>query len=442
MSEEIVFHYAMNANYLKRGSVNQQVIAQLEIKAHDDFVQQHPETFCDVILVVDTSSSMDEPFAKGHAMTKRAGVLQALQAMVPAMKAEDTLSMICYDSNTYLEMDRIQGSDQQVILKKLQTINNHSGATDFEKAFKAALKILTNCRNAAHKVIFLTDGNATQGSLSAAHQSNQAIAAKACSVDCLGVGEDFNFKEMQRFTAVSNGTTELLDAPATAESLFRALMNDAQHSLINNTVLRLILESGSRDLEIYQFTPEIRYFPQNPSGRGGLDCRINIQTVSHQYSYQYIISARMDLPAAATESHKPMLRARLDYDIPVLKKAGLSQDIHLGVDLADDAAMEEHKSEVDDAYLECTLARRDLQVTEAADKNDWKQVALLLGNMKKDANKLGLNDKAIEYERRIQLLRKQGVLSQDDLNRIGRASSRSSKKFNRPANHVNLDDLY
>jgi hypothetical protein len=47
--------------------------------------------------------------------------------------------------------------------------------------------------------------------------------------------------------------------------------------------------------------------------------------------------------------------------------------------------------------------------------------------MAQKARKLGDDDKAREYQRRLDTLRKNGCLSQDDLNWIGKTSTRSAR---------------
>ncbi len=428
MSEEIVLTPELSRDLIARGSKNQKVVAKFSLYPHDGFVKAHPVTHCDVTLVVDTSGSMNEPFAAGASLSKRQGVAQAIEAMLPTLDAADTLSLVCYDSAAYVELDHVPGAERERIRAAIQGIFRHNGATNFEKAFAMAKATAAKGRHASRKVVFLTDGNATQGKVTNARQHNRELADLGVTVDCLGVGADFNFNEMQAYSAVSNGRTELLASPAEAGNLFPQLLQGAQKTLINHCVLRLALAAGCRDTEIYQLTPEVRYFSDlQPGSDGAISYRVNLQSMMHTHSYAYLIQTKLDLPAAKDVSFHPFLRVRLDYDVPVKSLKGQVLENTVGISLADEPGREICDTLIDSDYIEATLEKLDQQVNQAAGKSDWKQAATLLHDMKRKAEKLGDADKARDYQRRLDALRTNGRLTQEDLNWIGRASSRSTR---------------
>ena len=308
---------------------------------HDDFVKAYPETHCDVVLVLDTSGSMNEPFADKASITKRQGVAEALEAMLPALKPADTVTMICYDSAAYVELDHAPGSDLKRIRAAVQSVFKHNGGTNFEKAFATARAILPSGRNASRKVVFLTDGNSTEGSLATARKHNQDLAGLGTTVDCLGVGKDFNFNEMQKFSAVSNGRTLLLGSPAEAGKVFPELLQGAQRSLLNHCTLRLALPAGCRDVEIYQLTPEIRYFEDVKQARdGSASYRINLQSMMQTHNYIYLVHMGVDLSSDPKVANYPLLKVRLDYDVPVKGLKGQVLENTVAINLADQPGRE------------------------------------------------------------------------------------------------------
>lgn len=109
MAEEIILSCDLNRNFVVRGAKNEKIVLRLRLYTHPDFVKAHPKTFCDVVLLVDTSQSMDEPFGDGAKLTKRQGVMRAIESMLPALQPEDTFSLICYDSSTYVEFVPVPG---------------------------------------------------------------------------------------------------------------------------------------------------------------------------------------------------------------------------------------------------------------------------------------------------------------------------------------------
>jgi hypothetical protein len=428
MAEEIVLACDLNRDFLLRGSKNEKIVLRLSLYTHPDFVRAHPATHCDVLLVVDTSSSMNEPFAPGAKQSKRLGVVQALETILPAVQAQDTVSLVCYDSGTYVEFDHVPGSDQARLRGALPRINQHTGATNFEKAFAATRALLGASRNASRKVCFLTDGNATEGNLALAHQINRELAAAGATVDCLGVGQDFNFNEMQRFTGAAGGRTELLDTPNRAGEIFRQLLQAAQRSLVGNAVLRLALPAGMRDVEIYQLTPEVRFFDDvRPAADGSVNQRINLQTVTQTHTYTFLLQAGLDLPADPNRPNVALARVRLDYDVPVKNLRGQVLENEIVLNLAASAKQEVRDTTVDNDFLEASLEKLDQEVNRASQRKDWTRAGVLLHEMAQKARKLGDDDKAREYQRRLDTLRKNGCLSQDDLNWIGKTSTRSAR---------------
>lgn len=428
MSEEIILSCDLNRDFLARGGKNEKIALRLSLYTHPNFVKAHPKTFCDVVLVVDTSQSMDETFGHDATLTKRQGVIKAIEGMLPAVQPEDTLSLICYDSSTYVELDHVPGREMDRIRAAVPRIHQHSGATNFEKAFAATRALLRNGRQPSRRVCFLTDGNATDGNAARAHQLNRDLAAAGTTVDCLGVGGDFNFNEMQRFTIVSNGRTELLDTPTRAGEIFAELLKSAQRALIGNAVLRLALAAGMRNVEIYQLTPEVRFFEDvRPAADGSVSYRINLQTLTQTHTYTYLAHMGVDLPADASLANLPLGRVRLDYDVPVKNLRGQVLENEFVLNLAGQTGQEIRDTTVDSDLLEASLEKLDQQVNQASHQQDWKRAAVLLHEMAQKARKLGDHDKGREYERRLEALRKNGCLKQEDLNWIGRTSTRSMR---------------
>ncbi len=430
MAEEIILSTALSRDLLPRGSRNQKLAVRIKLFTHDDFVRANPQTACDVVLAVDTSQSMDEPFKSGSSMTKREGVIKAAAAMVSALNPDDTLSLVCFDSGAYIELNRTPGREKQAIQQAIAAkIRQHSGGTNFELAFEKSKSLLTRPGNPSRRLCFLTDGNQRQGSPERAAQLNREIAALGAVVDCLGVGSDFNFTDMQKYTAESNGRTELLDTPEEAQRLFRDLLRNAQQSLISNAVLRFTLEPHVRDVVFYQLTPEIRVLTsQVQTARdGSRSSRINLQTMSQNFDYTYVLCCNVDVTADAREPNLPLGRIRLDYDVPISKLAGQVIQNAFVLNVADQPGEETHDHTVEQDALEVSLEQLNQEAQVASDRSDWKRVAAILKQMIDHARTLGDSDKRKVYEQRLDALVTKGQLTRDDLNRIGNASTKSTR---------------
>lgn len=430
MAEEIILSTALSRDLLPRGSKNQKLAVRLKLFTHDAFARRHPQTACDVVLAVDTSQSMDEPFKAGSKFTKREAVIKAATAMVSSLNPDDTLGLVCYDSAGYIELNRVPGRDRQAIQQAIATkIGQHSGGTNFQAAFERAKSLFTGPGHASRRLCFLTDGNQTEGSPQRAADLNREIAALGVVVDCLGVGGDFNFTEMQKYTAVSNGRTELLDTPEDAQRIFRELLRNAQQSLISNAVLRITLDPCMRDVEFYQLTPEIRMLTSQLQAardgtRGG---RINLQSMAQNFNYTYVLRCNVDVTAGAKAANLSLGRVRLDYDVPVSKLTGQVIENTIVLNVADQSGQEIHDHTVEQDALEASLERLNQQAQAAATASDWKQVASILKQMIDHANTLGDSDKRKHYQRQLDDLVKNGKLSRDQLNKIGSTSTKSTR---------------
>ncbi len=430
MAEEIILATALSRDLLPRGAKNQPVAVRLKLFTHDDFVRAHPQTTCDVVLAVDTSQSMDDPFKAGSSLTKREGVIKAATAMVSALNPDDTLSLVCFDSGAYIEFNRTPGREKQTIQQAIAAkICQHSGGTNFEVAFDRVKSLLTRPGNPSRRVCFLTDGNQRHGSAKRAAELNREIAALGAVVDCLGVGGDFHFTEMQKYTAESNGRTELLDTPEEAQRIFRDLLRNAQQSLIANAVLRFTLAPHVRDVVFYQLTPEIRVLtPQVQAARdGSRSCRINLQTMAQNFNYTYVLCCNVDVNAGPRDANLPLGRIRLDYDVPVSKLTGQVIENTFVLNVADKPGEETHDHTVEQDALEASLEQLNQEAQSASDRNDWKRVAAILKQMIAHARTLGDTDKRKVYEQRLDALVANGQLTRDDLNRIGNASTKSTR---------------
>jgi len=442
MSEEIVLSYELNRDMLQRGLKNQKIITRFCFYTHENFVKKYPVTACDIIFVVDTSGSMDEKFTAGSTMSKRDGVVSAIESILPHLSEQDSVSLVCYDSNAYLELDHARGNDIGKIRKAMDAIFKRSGATNFEEAFKISSAVCAAGKNASKKMIFLTDGNANVGKIKTAEKYNRTLAGQGVTVDCLGVGGDFNFKQMQQFSGVSSGRTELLDIPEAAGTIFLELLEGAQTSLINNAVLRFDIPAGTRDIELYQLTPEIRYFDTlSSSPDGSVNHRINLQNITQTNEYYFLIQTACDIPKDSAIPNLELLTARLDFDIPIMGEKGLHAEQTITLNLTDNKDIELRDTGVDSDFMEASIEKLDQETSLSAAKNDWKKVAQLLNEMYRISDKLGYSDKAEEFQRRLDSLKKSGTLKPEDLNIIGKMSS-SSSRYNRGEREADNDDLF
>jgi len=430
MAEELVVEYQLSRDRILHGRMNEPVTARLRIETSDAFARQYPKTYCDVILVVDTSGSMDEPFAAGQALTKREGVIKAAEDMLKALQPEDTVSLVCFDSQAYEELRGVRASDRAAIQAALQKVREHTGSTNFEAAFTAAQGLLSRLKQPSRRLVFLTDGNANTGSMQQANDSNKAIAALGVTVDCFGVGEDYNHQLMCDFVKESNGEAQKLDTPQQAAALFKGSLKNAQQALIRNAVLRLMVPQDLRDVEFYQATPQ-QHDHSTPEGivNKMLVYRVLLSSLTQIHIYNFVLRVSMDTPPAGDGASLLLGKVVLEYDVPVKHARSVKAECNMFMSFSSQPGEEVRRTEVDEIYLTATLERLEKRVQDAGQKSDWREVSALLQQMCERAKEIGRRDLLADYQKRLDLLVKNGHLTQGELNENCKTTSKAQSQM-------------
>jgi len=424
MAEEIQLNVVLNQDLLPKGQRDVAIIARLDIAATDAYRHQHPSVPADICLLLDSSASMDEPFAPGDAHTKREGVIQSAKQMLPHLGAGDTVSIIFYDSQAHLIAAQVPGQRAGEIEQHLDTLHKYNGMTNFEAGLKMAQAVMAQGRNASRRIFFLTDGNATEGSQTNTQTLIGQLALGGVTVDCLGVGADFNFAAMRQLSAPSNGTTEQLESRDRAGRHFEQILVSAQRTIASNVFLTIVFAKGLRDLEVYQAAPETRFYPNcQPSSGGRFTLEIPVQSLRQDRRNIYLCKANLDLPSDANQC--PFAEVRLDYDLPPARLKAQRAALTIGVNCLDQAAYPLVDTSVDDMFAEAELAKFYEQFI-AIQSQDWGRAATILDEMIRRAHVLNDQARLAHYRTLHAKLQKDHHLSNDDLNRFGSDSTTST----------------
>jgi hypothetical protein len=383
---------------------------------------------------------MDEPFsAQNRAMSKRQGVIQAVESMSSELQADDKVSIAFFDSRAYIIAEQLTGKEQKKIIETVNKLSNYSGSTNFEAAFQIANKWSEEStrNNQNRRVVFLTDGNHTTGNWNNALNLNAKISNSGAVIDCLGVGTDFAFDLMQNLSLSSGGTTHLLDTPASAKQQFREILFNTQRALVHDVLLRLRIPPDRRNIEIYQIVPEIRYHAPKPDANG-----VTIDTIRMGHIYHHQISSLLVyivLDTHTTASPIELFQCRLDYSIPLLGLRSCSHDEIVRLNLSDRPGSEQNDSSISLEYTEASLSR-DEQDFRQCYRTNWQKAAQILQQMINKARQINLNDKVKTYEDARAKLISDHKLSQEQLNAMFARTSRSTMA-NRQPQRSNPGDL-
>lgn len=426
MAEEVLLNYALSKDEISWHEKDQEIICRLDIQPGEEYRNQHKVVPCDICLVLDSSGSMNENFGQGLKITKRQGVMRAAKGILQWLNPKDTLSLIFYDSRAYTIFSLQNSGNRQSMENKINTLNDYSGGTNFEAALTRARNVLNQGSNLSKRIIFLTDGNANQGNKKTVQKTINEFAGNNVTLDCLGVGSDFNFNYMRGFSQPSNGTTHLLSSPEEADKSFEQLLVTAQRAIATNVFLTAHFEAGLRDIEAYQWHPEMRFYTNLSQTQGGKQrLEINVQNLQQDRRNIYLFKANMD--PAPDEPTKLLARIRLDYDLPPAGKTGLSLQTNIRVNQTDGSTPSITDSDVESSFFEVELSKFYEQVIQIMNK-DWQQAAGLIKEMIKRCDKLGDNRRKTHYENLKQKLLNTHNLTQEDLNNLGSDSTHSEQQ--------------
>lgn len=423
MAEEIRLQVTLNQDLLPQGQANVPIIARLDLEPDERFRQQHPQVPTDICLLLDSSGSMDEPFTRGDSATKRDGVIAAAQQILPHLGAKDTVSIIFYDSQAHLIAERLPSRRGAEIAALLETLRKYNGATNFEAGLQMAQAVLSNGTAGSRRIFFLTDGNPTHGNAGNTLKLVESLGQAGVTIDCMGVGADFNFGYMRQLSAQSNGRTERLDTRDRAGSLFEQLLVSAQRTIASNVFLNLQFAPGLRDLEVYQTAPETRYFSQLKPGSGGrFALEIPVRTLRQDKRNIYLLKANLDIPT--TGHQQPFAEVRLDYDLPPAGLTGQRAALSIAVSCRDQGQPMRDTS-IDDMFAEAELDKF-YEHFIAIRRQDWQQAVAILDEMTRRAHIIDDQDRLRHYRSLRDKLQQQHGLSDDDLNRLGASSTKST----------------
>jgi Ca-activated chloride channel family protein len=382
-----------------------------------------PTTF---VFLIDTSGSMDELFggSASGALTKRQGVMQAAKAILPQLAPQDTVTLVFYNDKAYPIARHFASSRRQDLERLIDSLPQYNGGTNFVAALETTLQLLKESRNPSRRVLFLTDGNNGYGSAARVVELAREVAGQGAVLDGMGVGADFNFAFMRDLSAPSNGFTERLDSPQQAESIFGNLVLTTQRTAATRVFLNFVFPPGLRDVEVYQHMPEMRFQALAPGHDGACRLELNVQTLRRDKRNVYLFKVHLDAPA--TGPTRLLAELRVDFDVPSLGLQNQRVACNALVSLADDPTQEIRDTGVDALFEEAELTKLYEQFLAVKD-TDWQKGVSLLNLMLERAVALTDRDRIEQYTRARDQLQQNHNLSNDDLNRIGRSSSRSTQ---------------
>ena len=438
MSEHVVLLIESNRDGLQHNRPNERLSVRITLQTSDSFAQSIPKRACRLLLLLDSSVSMDGSFSTQHAqLTRRKGIQSAAKAMLRELQSEDRLSIAFFDSRAYEIADALGEKQRKEIEEAIDQLEEYTGSTNFEEAFLLAKRWASRQpRDTSLRVICLTDGQSSLGNWSKAIQYATELGQEGVAVDCLGVGDDFAFEAMQELSSPSGGTNYHLTSPQEASRCFGILLQNAQRALVQDTLLHLRFSPERRDIEIYEVVPEIRRHLPTPDASGWSHQTLRIGHLYHHQTAQLIVSFAMDTPPSG--NFVEMFSCLLDYSIPSL---GLFRAEHKEIarlQLSAQAHHERRDTSIDEQAIEASLVGDEMRFRQMHGR-DWKEAAKILRQMSEKARRIRLTEKQRLYEQFERELTQHHQLSRDQLNRLFAQGSRSTRSRREPQRKQHKD---
>jgi Mg-chelatase subunit ChlD len=324
-----------------------EIILRLDVQPSDELRQdayqnRNKKIGTDVCIVLDASGSMGEPlrgemkstgrqeyidgklydiaeFVDETGITKRKSAVQAVKKLIPLLREEDTISLVAYDDNPYLMFEGLKRKDEAEIVDGLKRSMKYGGNTNVSAALREAKNVLRKLpENRYKRIIFLTDGHPTSESEEAGIQEGQLLAEYNITIDCLGIGKDYNYDYLQKIAIPSRGITRQINTPEEAEALYRELFQVSQNLIATNVELKLQFSPDVRASEYYRGLPENTFLGKieydSPTARLKT---FKLGDINRDKKQRYFF--KMTVPAEpGFEGVKAVARAELSYDLPGL----------------------------------------------------------------------------------------------------------------------------
>lgn len=377
----------------------------------------------DIIFLLDSSDSMQEKFYDTE-KTKKQIVAEAALNSIDLLADNDTISVISFNTTAILMLNHERKSAKTKITEMINEILNHSGQTNFEEALKLALYICKNKINNVVKIVFLTDGNQFGGSENRALDFANEIVSSGVSIDVMGIGGDYNFDVMRKYSGLCGGISENIVDIKKTNIIFRKILKSGQSAVAVNTVLNILFASGIRDVKLFQTAPEKCLLNDRINiTNTNTYANINIGSISNGAPKQYAISCFASIPDA---TNKKIADVSLSFTNPATNE-NYSQDTQWFINLS---SFSDNDVIFDRYVTDCFIDIELLLDYESAIKNynngNVNEAVKKLKRMVDSSYRLGKKDEAETYFEYLNKIANNEKLTQEDINKISYTSSRQS----------------
>ncbi|WP_026522726.1 VWA domain-containing protein [Butyrivibrio sp. VCB2001] len=289
-----------------------------------------------VCLVIDTSDSMywivdDTGFvASGKKVVGEDGVTRNLgsggiskldiacasaKKVAEMLRSGDTVDCVYYADEAAILFESLGINDKEEICNRIDHISDKGNNTNISAGLRMAGEVLEKYQDASPKVIlFFTDGEPTGvDTVEANASTGKWLAEKNIVVESMGFGEkDVNFENLSEISIPTGGVTQLIKYPDQFASVFNAMFQRAQTTVITNVSLSMTVKAGAKVGDYYRGTPDNVYLGLNE----GNSIDFNIGQIEKNQMYKYYFDMTVPGQASDYEGLINTASVTLSYQVP------------------------------------------------------------------------------------------------------------------------------
>jgi hypothetical protein len=244
---------------------------------------------------------------------------------------------------------------------------------------------------------------------------------------------------MKGFSHFSNGLTENLTDSKKVKVIFSEIVKNAREVVAKRVFINLLFPKIFRDLEFYQISPEQRNFNNKISKSGnGSYIQLNMGDLEKNSQKEFLFVGSLD---ATDDDSFSVADIKVSFDIPSLNLKNQEKNMKVYLNFSDNLNDEKFDSNVSNYKKELQLLLQYDEVKELNKKNKPIEAVKKLEKMVEIAKEIGAFDKVRIYNDFIKKLKSNNNLTQEDLNNLSYASSRTSLASMRERNiEANTED--
>ena len=421
MAYELQTSLEFNRDRILKNQFDQVVKGRLQIIAGQKNNPLQKEKI-NLIFLLDSSSSMTTNYYN-TGKNKQTAVFEALNQLVDIIDNRDTVSIISFNSQAIVHADHLPGSAKSGLKQALQNYLTDSGATNFEAAMNMAESVIKkNGEN--YKIIFLTDGQSVTGNDKKAFSICQTMANNGITTDAMGIGEDFEFEFMKKFSDYSGSKTENIIQSTQAVQVFKNIYANTTNVFLKKVFINIHLADNVRDVHFYMHEPEQKNLYEFISkNNDGTTIQINSGDIEQQAFKEYLFDFTIDTPDIPSMKIGSSI---VHFDCPSENISNQEQQQQLYLNFSDNIDEEINDHSIETAFKDIEILEIQNDLFKLIEQNNYTEAAVKLEEMANIAERIGDYDKAETFREKKNEIMRGNKLTQADLNILSYTSSRSS----------------